>query len=1002
MPNESDSVFRIASFVLLIGILTGACSTSESTRASSSEATRASMEPAPIPKGSSSDPVWEASVPLVGNLVPSAEPRFDVGRLDPATPLVGVSLLFQRSDEQTARAHAVLRELTDPTSPRYHHWWKPSEIATAFGAPPEDLAEATAWLTSEGFTVNGPSPTATRLLFSGTAGQVESAFATELHRYVVRGKPHFALAKVPRVPAPLARFVGGLRGVHDFQLRPALHGIGPRPTPLFLEDAGGGAETLTLAPADFGAIYDLASLSAAGITGLGQSIAVVGASEYNDADITAFRTTFGLDPSIAPVRELVPLSGSAVVAPGFFDETELDLEWSGAVAKQASIHYVYTGNNRGYGPFDAIVWAIEQGTSPIITSSYGECEASLTPSEDIYLEALGDAASMEGVTLLNAAGDWGAASCDSELDATETAASLGMWPRWPASIPSVVAVGGTMLNWGDPIPEAPITPAIASAAPFDAYWSCTFSGTAACSPLTPPGYVAESAWNELAFNVSTMNYFWGAGGGGTSTLFTKPYWQVGQTPSGTMRLLPDVSVTGGWQQVGYVISQSWTAADGSEEPLQPEALGISGGTSAATPSFAGILALVNQALLAKNPTVPVGLGNANPLLYAINASTKGTAAPAFHDITTGNTLVPCTAGTLDCPATPPYQYGFDAGPGYDLATGIGSVDVANLVAAWTTLTPTRVTLVAKPSGTTEGSKVTLSATVSSTATTTAMTGSVVFYADTVDEAGLADLSIADTAALAPTKTGGHEGGTATASVIVPPGLLETAHVVAFYGGDAHYLASWSSASSVTAKSDFAIDPTATTVHPNGQATFTTSGGVAPVSWSIVRDTTYKGKTRARVEALSATTGIVQAGPLDGTTIVAAIDRDGAEVRATITASGAAVDGGTLPPPWDGGLDAASDATSHDASVDAPERSDAKVLGEPPLEAGREMDAATDEGASGAGCSCRSAGARGCESPLAASGLLLVGLLCVSRLRCRSAPQVVHARSTRARAIGGLA
>jgi hypothetical protein len=939
-----------------VSLLVGGCSTGSAPPAPSAPEEKASTD----------------FVPLAGNLVPAAEARFDVGRLDPTTPLVGMSLLFKRSEEQKTRSRAVLADLEDPTSPRYHHWYQPGDVATLLGAAPQDIGAATAWLEAQGFRVQGPSPTATRILFSGTAGRVEQAFHTELHRYDVHGHEHFALSIAPEVPSALARFIGGLRGVHDFQLRPATKR--PRPSPAYLEDAGAGTGTLTLGPADFGAICDLESLDSAGVTGAGQSIGVVGASEFNDADIAAFRTTFALDPSRMPVRDLVPSSGTPVVlSVGYFNETELDLEWSGAVASEATVHYVYTGNNRGYGPYDAIVWAIEEGTYPVVTSSYGGCEQSLTPNEGIYLETLGDAASIEGVTLLNAAGDWGPAACDSELDTTEKAASLGEWIRWPASIPSVVA-----LNWGDAVPESPVTPAVAAVAPFDTYWSCTFSGTAACSPVDPPGYVPESAWNEIAYNISTFDYFWGAGGGGASVIFAKPYWQVGQTPSGTMRLVPDVSVTAGWQQVGYVVSQSWTAADGSEQPVQPEALGISGGTSAATPAFAGILALVNQALSTKNPTAPVGLGNANPVLYAIAASTKDTASPAFHDITTGNTFVPCAPGTPDCPTSPPYQYGFAAAPGYDMATGLGSVDVANLVAAWTSLTPTRTTLVATPSGTTEGSKVTLVATVLSTAVTNALTGSVVFYADTLDEAGLADLSMAATATLSPTTTGGHEGGTATATVVVPGGLLDQAHVVAFYGGDAHYLASWSSASSVTETSDFALAPTTTTVHPNGQATFTTSGGFAPVQWLVERDTTYKGKEHAEVESLTATTGIFQAGPVDGLAIIAAIDRDGAEARAIITVAGASVDGGTLPPPWDGGgLDSGStDAAPKDASVDAP------LLQDAARDVGAESEPMGSTPLAASGCGCRTVASVDHERTRLGSVFAMLALMCFIRRRWR--------------------
>jgi subtilase family serine protease len=931
--------------------------------------------PPPTQIAATASPTYVA---VAGNVPPLTRRAIDLGRMDPAAKLTGVSLLFKRSPDQKAASRALLADLANPMSPRYHRWLRPSDVAASFGAAGADVADATAWLTAQGFTVHGPSPTGTRLLFSGTVGQLESAFRTEMHRFDLAGEPHFALALEPSLPTGLSRFVLGLRGVHDFQLRPLVRAETQRAaSPEYLVDAGSGDDTLSLAPSDFATLYDIAPLYASGITGSGQSIGVVGSSDFNDADITAFRSTFGLDTTLTPVRDLVPYSGaSAVGTPDYFGETELDLEWSGAVAKEATIHYVYTGNNPAYGPFDAIVWAIEEGTYPVLTASYASCEAYFTPSEDIYLESMGDAASMEGITVLNASGDWGPASCDAGT--SKLAAGQGMSASWPASIPSFTAVGGTMFSWGDAIPQPLVDGATASASPFDTYWGCTFSGAASCAPLA---YVPESGWNETVYDISALHYFWGASGGGVSTLFPKPYWQVGTTMSGNKRLLPDVAISAAWQQVGYVISQSWTTEDGSKPKPYPETLMITGGTSAASPSFAGILALVNQALAQKNPSLPVGLGNANPVLYAINASTTGSPAPAFHDITTGDSIVPCASGSPDCPTTPPYQFGYEAGPGYDLVTGLGSVDVNNLVTAWTSLLPTTTTLAVTTSGTTEGATSTLTATVSSTATSTALTGGVIFYVDTTDEGGLSDLSLVATGALTASVSGGLEGGTATASVVIPPGLLGQANIVAFYGGDAHYLASWSvPADKVDATSTLAVSPMSVTVNPNALRAFTTSGGVSPVQWNIVRDSTCNSKNVcARVEATSATAGVYEAGPVDGTTTIAAIDGDGAEVRVTIVVSGSPVDGGPFPPPWDkdagAGNDGASDGGEKDASKDvrgdalepdmAPDGSADAVEEPPPAEIG-------EHGVNPSGCSCRSAGHE--QSPLqGGAGGLAAGL-----------------------------
>jgi hypothetical protein len=950
------------------------------------------------PASTTSSPGDPPLTELPGNVSPFAQARFDVGRVDPATKLEGVSIFFKQSAAQKADARTLLLDIQNPMSTSYHRWLTPGGIAARFGASSGDIASTVSWLEAQGFHVEGPSPTRTRVFFSGTVGQIEQAFSTSMHHYEVHGVRHFALASAPSVPASLASFVLGLRGLHDFRLRPGpTRPPGPPrdPSPADLFDGGAGSETLTLAPADFATIYDLNPLYAAGIDGTGQKIGIMGEGDFNDADIAAFRTTFGLDPSLVPARDLVPLSGaSSIPSYDTFGETELDLEWSGAVAKNASIYYVYTGSNPSYGVYDAVNWAIEEGSYPILSISYAGCELDYTPSENLFLETMGDAAAMEGITVVNGAGDWGAAECDLDDPYTTTAASYGLAVSWPASIPSFVAIGGTMLSWGDPVPEPSVTPSSAGVAPFDTYWSCSFGSTSNCSPK---GYVPETAWNEMAYEIATEKYFWGAGGGGISTLFTKPYWQVGQTPAGTMRMLPDVSILAAYSQVGYMVSMSWTAADGDASAPYPEGLSVSGGTSAATPSFAGILALVNHALAKQNPSLPVGLGNANPVLYALNASTMGTATPAFHDITSGNNDVPCVSGSTDCPATPPYQFGYTAGPGYDLATGIGSVDGNLLVNAWTTLIPTAVTLTVVPSGTMEGATGALTAIVSSNAPSTgaAMTGSVLFYADTVDDAGLPDLALSATGTLTPTTTGGFEGGTATATVTLPPGLLGKGNIVAFYGGDAHYLAAWSSAASEAVTFSFSIAPASVTLAPNQQQTFTTTGGVPPVEWNIVRDSTCDACGNcSNVQPMTATTGSFQAGPQDGEVTLAAVDSDGAEVRAQILVTGAPIDGGTLDgdaplaPCLDGGLDGETDADAEtDATLDSPSEmdapSDARRADGAVAEAGTSPDAGPQSEPPGSGCACRSAASVSGSSTRGALLPLLLSLVLIRRRRMRT-------------------
>ena len=458
--------------------------------------------PAPSPSPGGASPLapsaitsTSSSVPRLtpGDLVPLAHPQFDVGRMDASTQLKGMSLLFQRTPSQQIAADSLLRDLQNPLSPRYHQWITPAQYAASFGASADTVARATKWLAAQGFTVHGAASTGARLFFSGNVGQLETAFNTEMHRYDVHGEHHFALAKQPTYPAEFSSSVLGLRGTHDFRMKPMI-ASSKKPLPNYIlgypDDAepGGAGEWLHLAPADFVKIYDLQPLYNAGINGKGQTIAIVGESEFNPQDIVAFRTQFDLDLANAwntPTTDFVPYSGNPVYNVDAFGEAELDLEWSGAVAPEAAIKYLYTGDNPLYGVWDAIAYAIERGIYPLISASYGGCEGYFTPSDTIFLLTMGDAAAMQGTTVVNSSGDWGAASCDA--DTPYTAAQYGQVVSWPASIPSFVAVGGTEFDWGSTLlptwvlPESdggytaysPNYPDAGTEPNFSEYWACT-------------------------------------------------------------------------------------------------------------------------------------------------------------------------------------------------------------------------------------------------------------------------------------------------------------------------------------------------------------------------------------------------------------------------------------------------------------------------------------------------------------------------------------------------
>jgi len=917
-PSSTRSrAYRLARRLLSLspGLLLAAAALYQPTGASAAA-------PAPVK-------VASGMVTLPGSVHPFVRRSSDLGRLDPSRHLTGMSVLLQPSAAQKADRAQLLRTLQDPTSPSYHHWLSPEEYASRFGASPVDVARVSAWLTAQGLTVDGPSRTSTRIGFSGDVGIIESAFGTELHAIQFEGVDHYAMTVAPSIPADLQGLVLGLHAMNDFRPAPASRSAS-RPRYAYPEPTGdGGTENIpTLAPADFAAIYDLNSLYAAGIDGAGQNIAVAEQTEFVDDDITVFRTMFGLAAN-PPVRLLVPNTGAPAASREDVGEAMLDTEWAGAVAPAATIHYVYTGASDANGAFDALIYAVEQAVAPLVSLSYGMCESGFTPADAVFYEGWGDSAAIMGITVLVASGDSGAAGCDGGRSNTPGVATMGEFVGLPASIPTVVAVGGTEFQ----LTQANI-------------------GTYLNSTLNASGYIPEGAWGDTQGDIDAGLPDLSASTGGVSVIFAKPYWQVPYTPKDKFRDVPDVSLSASPEVMPYMTVVTSTHRDGgTSQRISPV-----GGTSCAAPSFAGILALVNQSLAKAHPTAPVGLGNANPALYAL--ANNPTGAAAFHDITQGSNICPCAAGSPSCPTTPPLQYGYTCGVGYDQVTGLGSVDGAKLVAVWSALTPTSTALTVGAASAAEGQTVQLSATVSSTATVTALTGSVTFYVETFDSQGNLDLGATlGSVALTPS-TSGNEGGTASLKVAIPGGLGK-GKVGAFYGGDISYLASWSSLSSLTTTSTLGICPTAVTLVPGQKGlTFKTSGGIGATTFNIVSDSTCSSPALGMEPVCSSIdpAGAFIAGPADGTVVIEVTDVDDSEVRATVTVAGG-TDGGTdggapLPNTGCGG----GDGGIADAAV-----TDATGPTTTPVDSGE--DAGTGTSKSG-GCSCSAAGER---SDLAGAG-----------------------------------
>jgi subtilase family serine protease len=559
-------------------------------------------------------------VVLSGNRHPLAVVKYDAGVV-PAGYRMDRMLLTLLPD--AAQQDALLQLLDaqhNPESPYYRQWLTPEQYGERFGVSESDAAQVSGWLQSHGMEVEEVTAGRRSIVFSGTAAQVEAAFHTPIHVYRVGNEVHHANANEPEIPAALAAVVGGVVSLHDFRSEPSHNGA-RIPMPDFTNGS-----SYYLAPADFATIYDLPPLYQQSINGNGQSIAIVARSNLNRADVRQFRASFGLpanDPQI-----IVNGSNPGVFSSGEETEADLDVEWSGGVARNASIKVVVSkSTNSSDGSYLSAQYIVSHNLAPVMSMSFGLCEAALGSSGNSFINSLWQQAAAQGISVFVSSGDSGAAGCDS---ASASAASHGRGVNGLCSSPYSICVGGTEFK---------------DASNSSLYWAASNAKGTESSALS---YIPEGAWNESGPGQG----LW-ASGGGASAIYAKPAWQTGTgVPADGKRDVPDVSLTAAGHD-GYLIYQNG-------------GLYVVGGTSAAAPSFAGLMALVAQNAAARQ-------GNANVVFYSLASKQRTGGASVFHDIISGNNSVPG-------------QLGFNAATGYDEATGLGSVDASVLVSHWSDAT----------------------------------------------------------------------------------------------------------------------------------------------------------------------------------------------------------------------------------------------------------------------------------------------------------------------------
>jgi subtilase family serine protease len=597
----------------------------------------------------------------------AAGPAAGAARVGSAPAHKQLTVLLPLKVDQSGLA-AFATAVSTPGSAQYGHFASMSTLARRFGATDAVRARVISFLLRQGATHVAADRTGLDVSATLSVARAQHLFGTRLSTFRTDTKSGVARFVAPEstthVPGALAGDVTGVVGLDTQPLATT-----PAPAPQSLGSATDGTSLHALHPADSADIdlgsaylprtgtasgcaagrpkaggftpnqyltaYGMSSLQSGGFTGAGERVALLEIDGFKPSDITRFDSCFKL-PS--PHVKLFGVGLRKALAPG--GETTLDLEVLTAAAPRLSDVDVYESSAAPSAVLKSLIFAIESRNQrpDVISASLGGCEPSnlrALGSKGIGLyETAFEVAAATGISVLAASGDDGSSTCVNQKG--DPARKLAV--SFPASSPFVTAVGGTNIALN------------------------------AANQIT-----ASVVWNDGPGQAA-------AGGGGNSILFPEPSYQDAFQTS-TRRETPDVSMLADLAP-GYEIYCT-------AKP-QPCSAGhgwlFIGGTSAGTPLLAGGVALADQALREAGQS---GLGFVNPLLYSIGSSNAALAAPVtatsvFSDVTSGsNDLFATHNAPLGC---------CNAAPGFDDATGLGQVNVANLTATAKTLEPALATV----------------------------------------------------------------------------------------------------------------------------------------------------------------------------------------------------------------------------------------------------------------------------------------------------------------------
>ena len=654
-------------------------------------------------------------VKLHGSVPGAAQAQFDQGSAAPTARLDHVYMLLSRSPEQEAALTERMSEQLDPSSPNYHKWLTPEQLGQQYGVAQSDIAKITAWLQSQGLTVSHVSKAHTSIEFGGSVAQVEQALQVSIHNFNNGTQKFLAPVNDPQLPLAFAPVVGGVARLDTIQpvpqivnhgqakLDPATHGITQAATPSPQLTTNG--RNLHVTAADAQTIYDVPNATYnpnyTGPTydGKGVTIGIGGTALISMTPIANYYQQFLGQNRSQPIQ-VVNDYGATLQSDG---EAYLDVEVSGGLAPGATIRYYPSPDL-----FSGIIQAADDNAVDVFSLSYLVCEAWGPQSENVFFAQTWQQFAAQGISVVAASGDAGASGCDS---AGAAQAKQGLRVSALSGTPYNISVGGT-----------DFIGLVTGTGPYQGG-----NGPYYRSAL---GYIPESPWNDSSWpngdlaNNKPLIYVVGGGGGASNCWYSaydstgklncygglaKPYWQAGPgVPDDGVRDQPDVALFAGNGVYGASWAYCTDAADCG--PATGGSIGLVGGTSAATPAFAGILADAVQKTGGR-------LGLAADTLYKL-ARTPGTKS-AFHDVTVGNNSMMCTQGTLNCALNSAGNYfltGYNATPGYDLASGLGSVDAAVLINDWQNANTggEQATVTLKPSSATVSSSQNLSITVTVT------------------------------------------------------------------------------------------------------------------------------------------------------------------------------------------------------------------------------------------------------------------------------------------------